>query len=115
MHRLVRYPAPVSYTHLFCPGGGNLLGYVCCGNELFRIRNVVILHKQHLQPIFGIWILVYAFCNFIDIFDDSFGPIITGGSFGAEEKDRRIPIRQAAVFQCKIDVQDGKRLSLIHI
>ena len=88
--------------------GGNLLGYIRCGNQLFRIGNIIILYKQHLQPVFGVRVAVDLLCNLIDILNDPFGPVITRGRFGAKEKNSRMPAVQAAILQRKIGIQNGK-------
>ena len=94
----------------FRTGRGNLLGNIRGRNNFLRPGAIIVPDKNHLQTILCFRIVVDPVGNHINPMDDSFRPVITRGSLGAEDEGNGRQILQLSLFQLVIDCQNAQRV-----
>ena len=107
-HRTVQHQLHVAGAGGFGAGRGDLFGDVGGGDDLLRIRTVIILNEQHLQFPVHSRVAVDEPGDAVDIPDDRLGTVVAGSGFRAEQERGGGEVGQIACLQLEVDGHDGQ-------
>ena len=86
----------------------DLLGDICCGHDLFGIRNVIVGNENNAKLIVDLGIVVDLIGNGVDKLDNALCVPICGGCLCAEDECGGLKVWLLAFFDAEIIIKDGK-------
>ena len=78
-----------------------LLGDVRRWDELLRIGDIVVRHKEHLHFLVDLRVGVHQIGHLVDILDNALGTPVARRSLGPKEEHGGMKVREGASFRAK--------------
>ncbi len=103
----------VAGTGCFITCSRDLLGDICCRDQLLGQTHAIVRHEHHFQLALDTSIVVDPIRQLVDGIDDVFGQLVTGRRFGAEDKHAWVHVIVRVGQQTTIKRHDVNKVQLL--